>query len=157
MAKKIVHVRLFFWILVLQGVAMFMGLISGKDLVTWYNCLRKSSLTPPGVVFSIVWPILYVLLAIAGYRLYEKKSKQLTKGQIGYAIQLALNFLWTPVFFNGHWIGAAFVIVSLMVFFTYYLVIKCFKTDKVVSYLLIPYLLWIVFASYLNFYIFLNN
>ena len=103
-----------------------------KDSMSTYGSLKKSILTPPAFVFSIVWTILYIMMGLAAYRIYmnNKQGKNDYNGYFNYLVQLLINFLWS---------------------------IKFFKTDKIAGILMIPYILWTVFATYLTFYIWMFN
>ena len=124
-----------------------------------YQNLRQPPLSPPGWVFPVVWTVLYLLMGYAGYRVLSKEAPQeeTKKALTLYGIQLALNFLWSPVFFGLHWYLVAFLIlVALWAFI--YLTIKAFSSlDEVAGDLLIPYILWVTFAGYLNFGVYFLN
>ena len=124
----------------------------------WYTLLNKPVLTPPAQVFSIAWGILYILILLS-FIFYVKNgiNKDKLAPLILFFVQLALNFLWAPVFFGFHNIKLAFIIVILMIIFVVATIISFNRTSKPAAYLLIPYLAWICFAAYLNFeYIRLN-
>lgn len=117
-----------------------------------YSQIVKPPLAPPGIVFPIVWGILYVLMGISAARVYIKGGNLFF-----YAVQLIFNFFWSIIFFNFQEYLLSFVwLVFLWIFIV--LMIRDFaKTDKLAAYLQIPYLLWVTFAGYLNFMIFLLN
>ena len=124
----------------------------------WYDNLNKSSLTPPNYIFSIVWPILYTFLAISFIFTYtNKKCKGFCKPLKFFLIQLSLNLIWTIVFFNFKYIVTAFLLLLVISCITYYTFLLMLPISKISAYLLIPYFLWLCFASYLNFYIIFNN
>ena len=139
----------------------FIGFAEGqitKFNMDWYRTLNKSTLTPPDYIFSIVWGILYILLAVVADQVYETKNKQQFRHiYLLFNAQLALNWLWTPIFFGLHKIGISLLMIVAMVMLTLQVIYESHgKIDKV-SYFLIPYLVWISFASYLTLVIFLNN
>jgi benzodiazapine receptor len=117
----------------------------------WYIDLKKSSLTPPGYIFSIVWPLLYSSLAILGYRLYKSKinSNAYILFKL-YYIQMSLNWLWSPIFFNLHLTYIALLILILIVIINSYIILQLVKLGSPNKYLILPYFLWICFALYLN-------
>ena len=123
----------------------------------WYNNLIKPELSPPNYIFGPVWAILYSLMFISLLNYAYTKGKDKTRGYIFFILQLALNILWSPVFFLMHSIllGLAVVIlldISILLTIKYF-----YKTSKISAYLLIPYLIWCLFATYLNFgYLILN-
>ena len=118
---------------------------------TWYKTLIKPPLTPPAWVFAPVWAVLYMLIFIS-FSLYAIKPYNTNKNW-GYAlffIQMFLNFLWSPVFFHFHNIGLALAIIITMDIIVFLNIIEFFKVSKTAGLLLIPYFIWILFATYLN-------
>ena len=134
------------------------ALITGGMGETYREFLQPP-LSPPGWVFPVVWTVLYLLMGYASYRVYtalvdeEKKRKALTF----YFAQLALNFLWSPVFFGlGWYLAAFFVLVALWVLI--YLTMRQFSAiDELAGDLLLPYILWVTFAGYLNLGVYFLN
>ena len=125
----------------------------------WYNGLIKSGLTPPGWVFSVAWTILYILLGIALYlviraaRAYANKPR----AYILFAIQMVLNGLWSYMFFGAHLPGFALLILMVL-FLASILMARVFDDiNRSAAYLIIPYILWLMFAFYMNAYIVLMN
>ena len=118
----------------------------------WYQLLNKSTLTPQSEVFVIVWPFLYILMAVSVY-LYIKDglTKEKTFSLWVFAIQLLLNLLWSPIFFVLHNVYLAFGVVILLLILVLWLIVLFHKTSKMAAYLLVPYFLWLIFAAYLNF------
>lgn len=117
-----------------------------------YQTLKQPPLSPPGWLFPIVWTVLYLLMGWASYRVLvsdaprEERKKALTF----YGIQLFLNFLWPVVFFGLGWYWAAFIVL-LALWILIYLTMHLFGLiDDTAENLLIPYLLWVTFAGYLN-------
>lgn len=149
-------IRLVLWIVLIFFISWGIGYSVETGSSQWYLQLNKSQLTPPGYIFGVAWSILYLCIAIAGWKIFENnKSSQYLK--LSYVAQLVLNFLWTPIFFAYQ----QFVIALLLLICLDMLVVLCiiiaFKQSKVVAYLLMPYLLWLLFASYLNGFILLYN
>jgi tryptophan-rich sensory protein len=117
-----------------------------------YGSLNKPDLAPPSVVFPIAWSILYVLMGIS---LYMNRNNK--KNMVTFFIQLMLNYLWVFVFFGMQsWLGG-FIVIILLDVMILYTILEFYKENKLSAYMMIPYLLWCVFASYLNFQIFLLN
>ena len=124
----------------------------------WYSKLNKSSLTPPNWVFSVVWPVLYTLLALSFiFTLRNKKCKGLCTPLRFFILQLILNLSWTTIFFKFKMITTALVIINAIIILTFLTYISMIKISKNAAYLLLPYLLWLCFATYLNGYIVFNN
>ena len=121
----------------------------------WYKSLNKSKLTPPDYVFPIVWTILYLMI-ITSFVIYLSGNKT-TLGIILFCIQMALNLSWSPVFFKFKKPKIALVIVGLMWISILGTIISFNLTNPLASYLLIPYLVWVSLATYLNYYIVANN
>ena len=121
-----------------------------------YNTLQKPPLSPPGFIFGIVWSILYLLMGIAyGMLVYKEKSDE-EVSKI-YWTQLIINLIWPILFFvfkirlfSSIWIIILLILVISMV-------IKFYKKDKIIGYSQIPYLLWIMFATYLNIGVYILN
>lgn len=124
-----------------------------------YRAMNQPPLSPPGWVFPIVWTILYLLMGYSSYRVYTAgKSPAFTKKALKlYAAQLLFNFVWPIVFFSFGWyLAAFFVLVALWVLIL--LTLRAFTAiDETAGDLLIPYLLWVTFAGYLNLGIYLLN
>ncbi len=124
-----------------------------------FRSLNQPPLSPPGWLFPIVWTILYLLMGYSSYRVYTSgKPQALTQRALKlYFAQLALNFLWSIVFFGFEWyLAAFFVLVALWILI--FLTMRAFSAiDEIAGDLLIPYLLWVTFAGYLNISIYFLN
>ena len=116
----------------------------------WYQALIKSSLNPPGYVFGIVWPILYLLMSISAFRTFNE-TKNL------FLIQLLFNALWSWLFFAFQMPLVALLNIWLLIYLNIKINLKMYYIDKLSGLLFIPYVLWLFFASYLNLFIVLNN
>ena len=118
-----------------------------------YQQLNQPPLSPPGWVFPVVWTILYLLMGYASFRIYTsgKESLHVRGALTAYAIQLFINFLWSPVFFGLGWLLAAFFILVALWIFIFITSNHFSQLDKIAGTLLLPYLLWVTFAGYLNF------
>ena len=117
-----------------------------------YQVLNQPPLSPPGWVFPIVWTILYLLMGYASYRVLASNAPRddIKKALTFYGIQLFLNFLWPLVFFGLQWYWAAFALLLLLWVFIYLTMHLFGLIDDTAENLLIPYLLWVTFAGYLN-------
>ena len=124
-----------------------------------YLTIENPPLSPPGWVFPVVWSALYLLMGYSSYRVYfAGKSPAYTRRALWlYAIQLVLNFLWPIVFFGFGWyLGAVFVLLALWV--AIFLTMRTFSViDETAGDLLIPYILWVTFAGYLNLGVYFLN
>jgi len=128
----------------------------------WYNQIKKSPLTPPSIVFQIVWPVLYMVMIIS-FIIYFASFQDpnvnvwLSLGMIFFITQFVLNLLWSPIFFYYHHIWLALIIIILMIVFVILTIIQFVKVNSISGFILVPYLIWLLFAFYLNLYICLNN
>lgn len=124
----------------------------------WYNNLYKSPFTPPTWVFTPVWTLLYITIAISLFLFLKSGfTKEKILPLVFFTIQMLLNFAWTPVFFGMQNIRNAYIIIVLLVVFLALIIISFYRFSKRSAYLLVPYLIWSLFAAYLNFYILINN
>ena len=124
----------------------------------WYKNLKKSNLTPPSWIFGTVWPILYFMTFISLSLVWNNKKCFPYCSSITYFfIQLFFNLIWTTLFFYYRLPLYALFDIILVIIFTVITFKKFIKYNKFSAYLLIPYLLWLSFASYLNLFIVLNN
>lgn len=130
------------------------GLIISKSID--YNTLQKPPLSPPSILFPIVWTILYVLMGIS-YGILDSKSLIEPKTKIIYGLQLFVNATWSLIFFTLKWRLFAFIWIIILDVLVIVMIIDFFKKNKTAGLLQIPYLLWIIFASYLNLGVYLLN
>lgn len=154
------HLKLILLIVSFQLIGVFMGLITKTNIKGWYAGLNKSTLTPPGLYFSIVWTILYLVLAyLAWIIFFQSKNKPsisyLTKAC--FAIQMILNWLWSPAFFYFHWVLISFLFIVLIIVFNIKITIDLWTSKALLGILNSLYLLWLLFACYLNYYIYIYN
>jgi len=139
------------WIVVFQLVGYYLGHTTQTSIVTWYQGLHKSSLTPPSMVFPIVWSILYTMIALSGWYLWEHRKHPDAKfALIFYFTQLALNWAWSPLFFSFRLIGLSFICIISITLLTLITILLTKNNFKFSSFMLIPYFIWLLFASYLN-------
>ncbi|MBE0534766.1 MAG: tryptophan-rich sensory protein [Phycisphaerae bacterium] len=118
----------------------------------WYENLAKPPFTPPGYVFGIVWPVLYLLMGVALFLVLKAPpDRRGRSAAIGlFAVQLLLNALWTPLFFRWRLIGVALVEIIVLWAFILLTVTAFRKVSRVAAVLLVPYLAWVSFAVVLN-------
>lgn len=157
-AEKRQYFQLLIWIMVLLFIGSLSGSMTNDSIKTWYLTLNRSPLTPPNYVFGIVWSLLYTMIAISGWLIWQAQSlAELTLAKRLYVLQLLLNWSWTPLFFGYQLTGAALICLTCTIIVVATLIIKIYQNLKVASVLLIPYLLWLLLAGHLNFYIWLYN
>ena len=139
------------------GGGWLTGLVTEHGIKEWYPHLVKAPGTPPDIVFPIVWTFLYICMAISLTLLWTSKKKGKRNAIMFFIAQLFLNFIWSWLFFYLEEPGLALVDVLFLWFFIF-MTIKYFKAHtRYGSYLLIPYLVWVTYAIYLNLYICVFN
>ena len=121
-----------------------------------YNSLERPFLSPPSIAFPIVWTILYILMGIS-FAILE--SNQLTdkKTNLLYYTQLGFNALWSIIFFLQKWRLFAFIWIIILAILIIFMILNFYRKNKIAGLLQVPYLLWVLFASYLNIVIFILN
>lgn len=143
--KRFLIFPLVFLALILGGLAS-----SNTSTDVWYQSLNKSDLNPPGFVFGIVWPILYIFMSISAYRTFTETSRI-------FFIQLVFNTAWSWMFFAFHMPFLALLNIWMLIYWNTSLAFKMIKIDKLSAILYSPYVIWLIFASYLNLFIVINN
>lgn len=147
------------FLLVVFGVAATGGWFTQSSLSDWYAGLQKPALTPPNIVFPIVWNALYLLMAVAAWLVWRTAGsfKAAAAPLTVFFIQLALNFLWSALFFGLRSPGLGLIeIIPLWVAILATLILFS-RVNRLAGLLILPYLLWVSFASYLNASIWLLN
>jgi benzodiazapine receptor len=140
------YVPLILFLLLVVGGGLLIGSVTGPD--AWYAGLAKPSFNPPGWVFGPVWTALYILIAIAGWRVWQR-TRTGWPMRLWWA-QLVLNFLWSPVFFSAHQPGLAVVVILLMLAAILAFIVSAWRVDRTAALLFVPYAAWVSFASLLN-------
>lgn len=121
-----------------------------------YESLNKPYLSPNGIVFPIVWTILFILMGISLYRV-NKYKRNYDNPNFIYFFQLFVNALWTPIFFGLNFYLFAFIWLVFLLILVIIMFNNFYKIDKVSAYINIPYIVWLLFAGYLNLFIFILN
>lgn len=130
------------------------------NMKTLYETLKKPFFALPSIAFPIAWAILYILMGIASYKVYIKKyeNKDVSSALFVYAIQLLLNILWPFIFFSFRLYGLAFIELLILFIFVILTLIRFYQKSGIkAAVLLVPYLLWIIYAGTFNFYIWMLN
>jgi len=124
-----------------------------------FDALNKPPLSPPGWLFPIVWSVLYLLMGYASYRVLESGAgeEHIRKAILLYAAQLLANFIWPLLFFGGMWLLAALIWILVLWVLILLTILAFTKDDEIAGHMLLPYILWVTFAAYLNFGFFLCN
>ena len=140
------------------GVGAVSALLTKESMEIFEN-LNQPALSPPGWLFPVMWTVLYILMGISSYLILtsgEEPSK-VQRAISVYGYQLAVNFLWPPFFFNFRWYFVAFLWLLFLIILVVVMIGRFYKLEKRAAYLNIPYLLWLIFAGYLNFSVYLLN
>lgn len=146
------------WIAGLLLIGSIMGSLTKAEVHTWYETLNRSTLTPANYVFGIAWTILYVVIAVCGWMIWRQKEfPELVCIKSVYIIQLILNWSWTPLFFLYHLTGLSLVCLILLNICVFLVICFSYVNIRKVSLMMMPYLMWIMFAAYLNFYVWQHN
>lgn len=149
--KKIGSVALAIIIpLTVGGLSAFLT----RDAMKTFSNLNQPPLSPPSWLFPVVWTILFILMGISSYIIYNSKNtyfyEEREKSLIYYVVQLIFNFIWSLLFFNMKWFVFSFIWLLVLWVLILLLMINAKKVNKISFYLLIPYVLWVTFAGYLN-------
>ena len=143
--------RLFFLLLLTNGVGYIGSTFMTYDNMLWYQYLNKPILTPPNVVFPIMWTILFFMMAIAAFLVWNKANPKY------FTLSLMANLAWSFSFFYLRNTLAALVIILIYLFLLYMCIKVFYKVSKSAAYLMIPTFIWCLFALYLNGYVVLFN
>jgi tryptophan-rich sensory protein len=140
------RIALLAFILLTVGGGLLIGVATAPG--DWYAGLQKPPFNPPNWVFGPVWTVLYILIAIAGWRIWRRDPHG--AAMKFWIAQLALNFIWSPLFFSAHLPGAAFVVIIALLVVILALIMLTLDRERVSAWLLVPYALWVAFAALLN-------
>ena len=143
--KKFSLTDLIIFVVVTELVGAVSALISG-DFSVLYSQITQPPLSPPAIVFPIVWAILYFLMGISAYLIYQTGKIYTLKI---YIIQLAVNFSWSIIFFRFRLFTLAAVVSAILLLLVWTMIVTFSKIRKISALLNIPYLLWSIFATYL--------
>lgn len=144
------------------AVPVIVGLVSGyitRDNMVVFDSIKKPALTPPAIVFPIAWSILYVMMGIASFLALKncRDFTQIVSVMIPYIIQLILNFIWSIIFFNTQSYGLALACLVLMWIMIVRSMITFATVSMIAGWFLLPYIIWVSFAAYLNVMIVIMN
>ncbi len=140
-----------FWIVFAEAVGVLAGFLSREGTQIYNETMVKPALSPPAILFPIVWTILYALMGIGAARVWlSPPTGARSAGLNVFIVQLAVNFLWSLIFFNAQAYGFAFVWILLLWVLIIAMIALFWRSDKPAALLQIPYLLWVTFATYLN-------
>ena len=149
-------------LVIITAVILLLGFVNPLVFtpinMQWYDALNKSSLTPPSFLFAYVWLFLYIVQAIAVWLIYiSEKVEPRTKAINLFIAQMGLNVIWSYLFFEMKNVGPSLVDILIMDVLVVICIVLFWKINKIASVLLFPYIGWLSLATYLNFYILINN
>ena len=153
--KRIVPI--FSFVIISFAVGYVSKIIQEPSMQEWYPTLVKSSLNPPGVVFAIVWPVLYLLMGISAGIIWSIRSIYTWLTMLLFFVQLGLNLVWSVTFFGLQSPVLAFLILILLFVAVLLYAAAAFLQNRAAGCMNIPYLLWLLFAMYLNGYVVIYN
>lgn len=146
------------WIALTETAGILSGILSREGTDVYEQTALKPALAPPGIVFPIVWTILYALMGFGAARIAAAPdSRTLRQGLNLFMIQLIMNFFWSLIFFNAQAYGFALVWLLVMWILILGMIVWFFRVDRTAALLQIPYLLWVTFAGYLNYGVWMLN
>lgn len=152
------YLSLLIWIGSLIVIGSCLGILTKSGVDSWYITLDRSPLTPPNYIFGIAWTILYAMIATSGWIIWRSNQfAELNSIKNLYIFQLILNWSWTPLFFTYHLKGISLLCLSAIIALVALIIFKSYKKIRNAGLILIPYLLWLLFAAHLNFYIWQYN
>ena len=147
-----------FWIALAEGAGALAGWLTRDGLEVYKQTVVQPPLSPPSWVFPIVWAILYALMGIGAARVYlTPASNARSRGLLLWLVQLLFNFLWSIVFFNLQAYAFAFFWLIALWLLILWMTVSFYQVDKAAALLQIPYLLWVAFAGYLTFGVWMLN
>lgn len=150
--KTLSFFRLVMSVFLCLAVGAIGSMATTPKIPTWYAALNKPVWTPPDAVFPIVWTILYVLMAVTLWRLWQlhRPSPERRRAILLFFVQLALNAVWSPVFFGAEAVGAALAIILALWVAILAMIVACRRLDPIAGWLQAPYLIWVCYATALN-------
>lgn len=146
------------WIGLSEAAGLLSGYLSREATQLYSEFIQKPPLSPPAILFPIVWSVLYALMGIGMARVrLEEPSYQRSRSTGLFLLQLGFNFFWSLIFFNAQAFGFALVWLLVLWGLVFLMIRSFYRVDPLAAYLQIPYLLWLTFAAYLNAGVWLLN
>ena len=140
------------WILAVEAAGVLSGLLSRQEMQMYAEMIQKPTLSPPAILFPLVWTILYALMGIGAARIAASADGDLRSRALNvFVVQLVVNFFWSLIFFNAQAYGFALVWLLLLWVLIIAMILLFWPVDRLAALLQIPYLLWVTFAAYLNY------
>ncbi|KPK13554.1 MAG: hypothetical protein AMJ67_17255 [Betaproteobacteria bacterium SG8_41] len=140
------------FLVICLGISAAGGAATASSVGTWYQTLQKPFFNPPNWLFAPVWTALYIMMAIAGWRVWRAHGLRGARAAMAlFAVQLALNLAWSFLFFGYRMIGAALIEIILLLMAILVTTVLFWKRDRLAGILFVPYAGWVAFATILNF------
>jgi len=146
------------WILTAEAAGILSGILSRNGMQLYAQSINKPLLSPPGILFPVVWTVLYALMGIGAARIAaapEGRDRSIALNV--FVAQLIVNFFWSLIFFNAQAFGSAFFWLLLLWALILLMILRFSRVDSLAALLQIPYLFWVTFAGYLNFGVWMLN
>ncbi len=149
---------LLIFLVICYTVAFVASIVTRPEITSWYAHLARPTWGPPNWLFAPVWTILYGMMAVAGWRVWDAPASKLRMASLWvFGIQLGLNFLWSPVFFALHKIAAGFFVIACLWVTLLFFIVLTLRFQRAATALFVPYVLWVSFAATLNYTIWTMN
>jgi benzodiazapine receptor len=146
------------WILLAEAVGGIAGWLTREDVRIYNEAIQKPLLSPPSIVFPIVWGILFALMGISAARVYlSPPSDDRSRSLLLFFVQLVFNFCWSFLFFRFQNFGLAFFWLLILWVLIAWMILSFRKVDPLAAWLQLPYLIWVTFAAYLNLAVWILN
>lgn len=146
------------WILLAEAVGGLSGWLTRDGAKAYGQSIVQPPFSPPAIVFPIVWGVLFALMGVGAARIYLSLASQARTNSLRiFLLQLAFNFFWSILFFNLQFFGAALVWLLILWGLILWMIFSFRKVDPLAAWLQVPYLLWVSFAAYLNYGVWLLN
>ena len=143
---------------VFEGVSGYIGVSTMDGIQGWYQTLNRSPLNPPGWVFGTVWPALYALMAVSIWLVWMRRHSHIVAPALMlFALHMLFNWAWNFIFFNYHMLFLSFIWIPIILALVVALFFIFRSIRPLAAWLLVPYMGWLCFASYLAFYIWRHN
>ena len=146
------------WILIAEAVGFLSGWLSRSGMEVYSNTAVQPALAPPMWLFPVAWGILYALMGIGAAQVWLSPESALRRRGLNlFVAQLVVNFFWSLIFFNLQAYGFAFLWLLLLLGLVVWMAVTFYQVDPLAGWLQVPYILWLLFAAYLNFAVWILN
>ena len=147
-----------YWIIFTEAVGGIAGYMTREDVKIYASTIVKPYLSPPALLFPVVWTVLYALMGVSAARVCAAPvSQERTEGLRLFMVQLGINFAWCFVFFKLRMFLAASLLLAVMLVIVLMMCVRFRKIDQLSAYLQMPYVMWLMFAEYLSIGVYVLN